>query len=99
MSDMHPDQPMLTKAKARELYIATYAPWIAMALTAAIGLTYCTANKISANRAKIEACVAKGVAWYKEAGSYPYLKSKGLAGTPTEEHVRQSCRRNPNQRW
>jgi hypothetical protein len=44
---------------------------------------------------EVEACVARGVEYYKEIGSYPVLKTAPNVGRPAEEVARKMCRRSP----
>ena len=43
----------------------------------------------------ITGCVARGVAYYKDIGSYPTLYSEPNAGRSAEEVARERCRRSP----
>ncbi len=42
---------------------------------------------------EIEACVGRGVAYFKEVGSYPTLQSAPNAGRAAEEVARERCKR------
>jgi hypothetical protein len=43
----------------------------------------------------IESCVTRGVAYFKEIGSYPTLQSAPNTGRPAEEVARERCERTP----
>lgn len=60
-----------------------------MIVMAVVALTGCGPSK-----ERLE-CEERGVQFYKDAGTYPYLKSKEHRGTRTEDHVRSICRGNP----
>lgn len=42
---------------------------------------------------QIEACVERGVSYFKEMGSYPTLKSAPNAGRSAEDVARERCNR------
>jgi len=42
---------------------------------------------------KVEACVSRGVAYFKEVGSYPTLKSAPNTGRRAEDVARERCNR------
>lgn len=42
---------------------------------------------------QVEACVARGVAYFKEMGSFPTLKSAPNAGRRAEDVARERCNR------
>ncbi len=42
---------------------------------------------------QVEACVERGVSYFKEVGSYPTLKSAPNAGRSAEEVARERCNR------
>lgn len=42
---------------------------------------------------QVEACVGRGVSYFKEMGSYPTLKSAPNAGRSAEEVARERCNR------
>ncbi len=43
--------------------------------------------------AEVEACVGRGVAYFKEIGSYPTLLSAPNAGRAAEDVARERCNR------
>lgn len=43
--------------------------------------------------AAVDACVARGVAYYKEIGSYPTLQSAPNTGRRAEDVARERCER------
>lgn len=45
------------------------------------------------NNAAVEACVSRGVAYFKEIGSYPNLSSAPNAGRSAEAVARERCNR------
>ncbi len=45
------------------------------------------------NNKKLENCVAKGIAYFKEIGSYPVLKSAPDTGRTAESVARERCSR------
>lgn len=45
--------------------------------------------------AAVEACVSRGIAYYKEIGSYPTLKSSLMAGRSADAEARERCERSP----
>jgi len=47
----------------------------------------------SANDSQVEACVQRGIAYFKEIGSYPILKSPPNTGRSAEEVARERCKR------
>ena len=42
---------------------------------------------------EVDACVSRGVAYFKEIGSYPTLTSSLYAGRSAEEVARERCNR------
>ena len=42
---------------------------------------------------QVEACVARGVAYFKDMGSYPTLKSPPNVGRRAEDVARERCNR------
>lgn len=46
-----------------------------------------------ASNGKVAACVKRGVAYFKEIGSYPTLKSKPNRGKSAEQVALERCRR------
>lgn len=44
---------------------------------------------------KVEACVERGIAYFKEIGSYPTLDSPPNKGRSAESVARQRCNRTP----
>lgn len=47
----------------------------------------------SGDNAAVEACVSRGVAYFKEIGSYPTLKSAPDVGRAVEDVARERCNR------
>jgi hypothetical protein len=47
----------------------------------------------SNNNAAVEQCVARGIAYFKEIGSYPTLSSAPNAGRSADEVARERCNR------
>lgn len=47
----------------------------------------------SSNKQEVEACVGRGVAYFKEMGSYPKLKSAPNSGRSAEDVARERCNR------
>lgn len=47
----------------------------------------------SNGNAQVEACVSRGVAYFKEIGSYPTLSSAPNAGRRAEDVARERCNR------
>jgi hypothetical protein len=45
------------------------------------------------SNAEVDACVNRGVAYFKEMGSYPTLKSAPNAGRNAEDVARERCNR------
>jgi hypothetical protein len=43
----------------------------------------------------VEACVARGIAYFKEIGSYPTLKSAPNTGRSADDVARERCNRTP----
>lgn len=41
----------------------------------------------------VDACVARGVQYFKDVGSYPTLRSEPNAGRPAEDVAKERCRR------
>ncbi|MEX6503187.1 hypothetical protein [Pseudomonas zhanjiangensis] len=57
-------------------------------------LTGCdTKQKGSTGNAEVNACVARGISYFKEVGSYPTLKSAPNAGRSAEEVALERCNR------
>ncbi|MBK1633916.1 hypothetical protein CKO31_24930 [Thiohalocapsa halophila] len=42
---------------------------------------------------KVEACVSRGVSYFKQVGSYPTLKSSPNIGREAEDVARERCNR------
>ena len=57
-------------------------------LLASIAATGCGG---SGNNAAVEACVSRGVAYFKEMGSYPTLNSAPNTGRAAEDVARERC--------
>lgn len=94
MTEMHPDYPSLTKAHVRAITIRSYAPVVSLVVLLLIGIGFFI--KYSMDReAAIEACVERGVNFYKGSDSYPRFTSYPNRGRPTEEVVREKCQRGP----
>ncbi len=47
----------------------------------------------STGNAEVSACVARGVSYFKEVGSYPTLKSAPNAGRSAEDVALERCKR------
>jgi len=45
------------------------------------------------NNAAVEQCVARGIAYFKEIGSYPTLSSAPNVGRSADEVARERCNR------
>ena len=58
-----------------------------VAIIALLFLAGCGSNK------EVEACVQRGVAYFKEIGSYPTLTSAPDAGRRVEDVARERCNR------
>ena len=63
---------------------------ILIAFSFAIG---CSGENGGAGSAAIDACIVRGVAYFKEAGSYPTLQSAPNAGRSAEDVARERCSR------
>lgn len=61
-----------------------------MACIVFLGVAGCGKN---GSDPRIEACVEKGVAYFKEIGSYPTLSSAPDTGRTAEEVARERCNR------
>lgn len=46
-----------------------------------------------ATKSDVELCIDRGVAYFKEIGSYPTLKSKPSAGQRAEDVAKERCNR------
>lgn len=92
MSEMHPDYPGMTRNQVRGMKFKTYADVIILGLVIAVVLTTCgiSMNRIAKEQA---ACVEKGVAYFKEIGSYPRLKAGDDAGRSAREVADERCGR------
>ena len=60
-----------------------------------IAATYCTLIIISGcgKNPEVESCVNRGIAYFKEIGSYPYLTSNLFKGKSAEAEARERCNR------
>lgn len=63
-----------------------FAPVIAAAVAAG-----CSSS--GGDDAAIDACVSRGIAYFKEIGSYPTLKSAPNTGRSAEDVALERCRR------
>lgn len=61
---------------------------IFLATTAIFFLANCSGNSV-----EVDACVKRGVAYFKEIGSYPTLSSAPNKGRRAEDVVRERCNR------
>jgi hypothetical protein len=52
-----------------------------------------TKQEGSTGNAKVTACVARGISYFKEVGSYPTLKSAPNAGRSAEDVALERCNR------
>lgn len=86
MVDRHPNFPQQTTAQA----LRAYAPLIAVFALLIIGVGLFMKYSID-RQAAIEACVERGVNYYKNTGSYPRFKAYPNAGRRTEDVVREKC--------
>lgn len=50
-------------------------------------------NGSSNGNAQVEACVSRGIAYFKEIGSYPTISSAPNAGRSADEVARERCNR------
>ena len=70
-----------------------------LALALALALAGCgdgasrSARKGQGGRTDVDACVDRGVAYFKEIGSYPTLRSKPDTGRQAEDVARERCTR------
>ena len=52
-----------------------------------------TISACSSPNPEVEACVSRGVAYFKEIGSYPTLKSAPNSGRSADDVARERCNR------
>lgn len=67
---------------------------LAVGVCAAIAVISAGCSGGSSNgNAHVEACIRRGVAYFKEIGSYPTLSSAPNSGRSAEEVARERCNR------
>jgi hypothetical protein len=65
---------------------------IGTVVTCSLAMSSCGGSSNDSSAA-IEQCVARGIAYFKEIGSYPTLNSAPNAGRSAEEVTRERCNR------